>query len=58
MEWYRLVSHPYIIQMPEHDRPPVVAPMRGPHADRARHNMMTHNIGNQSLLLWLVIYTY
>jgi len=33
MEWFRLVSHPYIIQMPDHDRPMVVAPMRGADAD-------------------------
>jgi len=33
MEWFRLVSHPYIIQMLDHDRPTVVAPMRGADAD-------------------------
>jgi len=29
MEWFRGVSHPYIIQMAEDDRPPVVPPETG-----------------------------
>jgi len=33
MEWFCLVSHPYIIQMPDHDRPTVVAPMRDADVD-------------------------
>jgi len=27
MEWFQLVSHPYIVHMPEDDRPSIVVPM-------------------------------